>query len=70
MNYLPGPKLMGILSDGKVQLPRFYFDVREGTSFASDDEGQELESLDFAERMAAESAAEIGRDRPGSPTEG
>lgn len=44
-------------------MPRFYFDVREGTSFTPDDEGQELESLDAAERMAAEAAAEIGRDR-------
>jgi hypothetical protein len=44
-------------------VPRFYFDVREGTSFTSDDEGLEFESLDGAEHMAAESAAEIGRDR-------
>jgi hypothetical protein len=44
-------------------MPRFYFDVREGTRFTPDDEGLELESLDAAERMAAEAAAEIGRDR-------
>jgi hypothetical protein len=44
-------------------VPRFYFDVREGESFTPDDEGQEFASLDAAERMAAESAAEIGRDR-------
>ena len=44
-------------------MPRFYFDVREGTSFTRDDEGLEFDSLDAAERMAAEAAAEIGRDR-------
>jgi hypothetical protein len=46
-----------------MSMPRFYFDVREGTSFTPDDEGLEFESLDAAERMAAEAAAEIGRDR-------
>jgi len=44
-------------------MPRFYFDVREGASFAPDEEGLEFASLDAAERMAAEAAAEIGRDR-------
>jgi hypothetical protein len=44
-------------------MPRFYFDVREGESFTPDDEGLELASLDAAERMAAEAAAEIGRDQ-------
>ncbi|GEO18337.1 DUF6894 family protein [Microvirga aerophila] len=44
-------------------MPRFYFDVREGASFLSDDEGQEFDSLDAAEREAAEAAADIGRDR-------
>jgi hypothetical protein len=44
-------------------VPRFYFDVREGTSFASDAEGLEFASLDAAEREAATAAAEIGRDR-------
>jgi hypothetical protein len=44
-------------------MPRFYFDVREGTSFTLDEEGLEFESLDAAERMAAEAAAEIGQDR-------
>jgi hypothetical protein len=40
----------------------FYFDVHEGTRFFSDDEGVECRDLDAAERLAAESAAEIGRD--------
>ncbi len=44
-------------------MPRLYFDVRKGESFTSDDEGLEFASLDVAERMAAEAAAEIGRDR-------
>jgi hypothetical protein len=44
-------------------MPRFYFDVREGASFTSDDVGQEFESFAAAERLAAEAAAEIGRDR-------
>jgi hypothetical protein len=49
------------LEEGAV--PRFYFDVREGTRFIPDDEGLELDSLDAAEREAAAAAAEIGQDR-------
>ncbi|MGF9764444.1 hypothetical protein AAII07_56045 [Microvirga sp. 0TCS3.31] len=44
-------------------MPRFYFDVRDGESFAHDEEGMEFDNLDAAEREAATSAAEIGRDR-------
>jgi hypothetical protein len=44
-------------------MPHFYFDVRDGGSFTSDDEGREFDSLDAAELAAAEAAAEIGRDR-------
>jgi hypothetical protein len=44
-------------------VPRFYFDVREGAKLVPDEEGLEFDSLDAAEREAAESAAEIGRDR-------
>lgn len=44
-------------------MPRFYFDVREGTRFVPDEEGLEFNSLDAAEREAAQAAAEIGRDR-------
>ena len=43
-------------------MPRFYFDVREGARFVPDDEGLEFEDLDVAEREAAETAAQIGRD--------
>jgi Domain of unknown function (DUF6894) len=44
-------------------MPRFFFDVREGTRFAPDDEGLEFPDLDAAEREAAEAVAAIGRDR-------
>ncbi len=44
-------------------MPRFYFDVREGPRFIPDDEGLEFDSLDAAEREAAETAAQIGRDK-------
>jgi hypothetical protein len=47
----------------RFSVPRFYFDVREGTLFTPDDEGLEFDSLDRAEHEAAETAAEIGRDR-------
>jgi uncharacterized protein DUF6894 len=44
-------------------VPRFYFDVREGARFVPDDEGLEFQDLDAAEREAAETAAQIGRDK-------
>lgn len=44
-------------------MPRFYFDVREGSNFVPDDEGLEFDGMDHAEREAAIAAAEIGRDR-------
>lgn len=44
-------------------MPRFYFDVRDEAMFIPDDEGQEFDSLEAAEREAAEAAAQIGRDR-------
>ena len=43
-------------------MPRFFFDVREGTRFAPDEDGLEFPDLNAAEREAAESAAAIGRD--------
>jgi hypothetical protein len=42
-------------------MPRFYFDIREGRRFAPDEVGLAFDSLD-AERAAAETAAEIGRE--------
>jgi hypothetical protein len=44
-------------------VPRFYFDVREGDSFTRDDDGLAFDSLEEAAAEAANSAAEIGRDR-------
>jgi len=44
-------------------MPRFYFDVREGRLFTSDDEGLEFPSLDKAEQEAIQAAASIGKDR-------
>jgi hypothetical protein len=43
-------------------MPIFYFDVREGTRFVTDDDGVECRDLCAAERLAAEAAAEISRD--------
>ncbi|KLK91481.1 hypothetical protein AA309_19690 [Microvirga vignae] len=51
----------------EVAMPRFYFDVRNGAKFTPDDAGVELDSLEAAQRVAAEAAAEaaaeIGQDR-------
>jgi hypothetical protein len=41
-------------------VPWFYFDVREEAKFVPDEEGLEFDSLDTAEREAAESS----KDRP------
>jgi uncharacterized protein DUF6894 len=49
-------------SRGKA-MPRFYFDLREGTSFVADEDGIEFDSLDAAEDYAAQMAAGIGRDK-------
>ena len=43
-------------------MPRFYFDVREGAEFTSDNGGLVFGSLEAAEYEAARAAAEIGRD--------
>jgi hypothetical protein len=42
---------------------KFFFDVREGTTFAVDTEGSEHANLEAAEQEAAEAAAEISRNR-------
>ena len=44
-------------------MSRYYFDVRENGHLFPDDEGLECDSLDAAERLAIEAAAEIGRDQ-------
>jgi hypothetical protein len=43
-------------------MPRFYFDIRETSQFISDADGIECEDIEGAEREAALSAAEIGRE--------
>jgi hypothetical protein len=47
----------------KIAVPWFYFDVREGARFVPDEVGLTFDSFEAAEREAAETAAEIGRDR-------
>jgi len=44
-------------------MPRYYFDLREGETFAPDKDGQEFADLDSAEYEAACTAAQIGRER-------
>jgi hypothetical protein len=44
-------------------VPRFFFDIRDGSKFVADEEGLELPDLDAAEREAAEAAADMGRDK-------
>jgi hypothetical protein len=44
-------------------MARFYFDVREGSRFAPDAEGDELDSEAEAEAQAIEIALHLGRDR-------
>ena len=43
-------------------MPRFYFDVREGTKFTVDNEGREFDSLDAAGDEAASAATDIWPD--------
>jgi hypothetical protein len=44
-------------------VPRFHFDVREGTRFIPDEVGVELDSLDAAGYEAARVSADIRRDQ-------
>lgn len=44
-------------------MPRFYFDVREGSRLSVDEDGLELPGPAEAEREAVDAAASIGRDR-------
>ncbi len=44
-------------------MPRFYFDIREGTRFIPDEVGVDLDSLDAAEYEAARVSADIRRDQ-------
>jgi hypothetical protein len=44
-------------------MPRFYFDIREGSRFVLEEEGIKFPDLDAAEQEAAIAAAEIARSR-------
>jgi hypothetical protein len=43
-------------------VPRFFFDVHDGTDLVRDDDGSEFASLDAAIQGAITSAGEIGRN--------
>jgi hypothetical protein len=55
--------LAGIHSGQGIAMPRFYFDVREGTRFVPDDEGLKFDSPDAAVHAATRSTTEIGTGR-------
>jgi hypothetical protein len=44
-------------------MPRFYFDVREGSLFVEDEGGMEFPNLDKAEQEAIQAVVSIGKDR-------
>ena len=43
-------------------MPLFYFDVRDGQKFISDEEGLELPDIDGAREEAARALADMARD--------
>jgi uncharacterized protein DUF6894 len=43
-------------------VPRFYFDITEGSKFLPDEEGFDLDSLDAAEHEAKQTLVQLGRD--------
>jgi hypothetical protein len=57
--------IISVYSDtirSECAMPRFYFDIREGTRFVPDDTGHDFDGLDTAEDQAVRTATEIGRD--------
>jgi methyl coenzyme M reductase gamma subunit len=44
-------------------MPRFYFDVREGSTFLVDENGLEFSSLDEAEQEAIRGVVSMGKDQ-------
>jgi hypothetical protein len=44
-------------------MPRFYFDVREGSTFVADEDRFEFPSLDEAEQEAIQAVVSMGKDR-------
>ena len=49
-------------------MPHYYFDIRDGWRFRSDDAGQEFEDLGTAESHAVHLAGEIAKDMPLDPS--
>ena len=45
-----------------MQVRRYYFDIREGDQFASDEEGFELSTIQAVQDAAARSLADMARD--------
>jgi ferredoxin len=43
-------------------MPRFFFDIRDGDSFTSDDEGLEFGDIEQAQREASETLADMAKD--------
>ena len=44
-------------------MPRFYFDIREGSLFLKDEDGFEFAGLDEAEQEAIQAVVSMGKDR-------
>jgi hypothetical protein len=49
-------------NEGSPQMPRYYFDMREGDEIAPDEEGMELRTLEAMQEEAARSLADMARD--------
>ena len=43
-------------------MPRYYFDVHDGTHLTPDDQGLELDSLEQAQKEAVKALPEVARD--------
>jgi hypothetical protein len=49
-------------NEGLPQMPRYYFDMREGDEIAPDEEGMELRTIEAVQEEAARSLADMARD--------
>jgi hypothetical protein len=54
--------LNGVPDDRRGAVPRFYFDVSDGSESIPDEEGFELASLEAAEHEATQTLIQLGRD--------
>ena len=56
-----------MVSDQMLHMPRYYFDVRDGETFAPDDTGLDFDGIEAARDEAARALGEIAREvLPGS----